>query len=236
MKIGFFSDAHGNPWGVEICLDYFRRLDTDEILFLGDAVGYFPDAKRTIDLLETSSVKCLVGNHDAMLLGHLPLDSQSEAVYRIAETRERLHSSYLEKMASWLLMEEMEIENRKILCVHGSPWNPLNGYVYPDSDIGDFSHLPFDIVMTAHTHRAFVRRSGPVVVVNVGSCSLPRDHGNQSSCAVYDSREHTIRIVRIPFDEEEWIDRYEDSIHASVADALRRKSKSAVAERMTAAL
>jgi len=226
MKIGFLSDAHGNPGGVQICLECFRKLNVDDIFFLGDAVGYFPDAKRTIDLLEIESVNCLIGNHDAMLLGHLSLDVESEEIYKIKETRERLDSHYLEKIASWLPMKEIEIEGRRILCVHGSPWNPLNGYVYPNSNIQHFSYLPFDIVFIGHTHRPFIRKSGSVVIVNVGSSSLPRDQGNQSSCAVYDSCGHTITVIRIPFNENELIELYKDSIHFEVVDTLQRKDES----------
>jgi len=232
MKVGFVSDAHGNPHGLKICLTRLRALEVDEIYFLGDAVGYFPDAKRTIDLLESESVNCLLGNHEAMLMGYLPVDMNREEVFKISQTRQRLDKWYLEQIESWGLVKDMEIDGRRIRCVHGSPWNPLNGYVYPDSDMTGFLNYPFDLFFLGHTHRPFIRKLGPAVVVNVGSSSISRDQGNLSCCCVYDSRQETVTIFRIPFDENEVIDLYRDRISPEVVDVLRRKHDSGIMTEM----
>ena len=236
MKVGFVSDAHGNPHGLKICLNHMRALDVDEIYFLGDAVGYFPDAETTIDLLESESVDCLIGNHEAMLVGHLPLDTDREKVYRISETRERMDRSYLEQIGSWTLVKDMELAGRRIRCVHGSPWDPLNGYVYPDSDMRGFLNYPFDLFFLGHTHRPFIKKLGHAVVVNVGSSSISRDQGNLSSCCVYDSAKETVAIFRIPFDENEVIDLYKDRISSEVVEVLRRKDDSGIMTKIVESL
>ncbi len=40
MKIGVLSDAHGNPDGLKMCIDFFIQKKVGKIYFLGDAIGY----------------------------------------------------------------------------------------------------------------------------------------------------------------------------------------------------
>ena len=44
------------------------------------------------------------------------------------------------------------------LFVHGSPTDPLTGYIYPDSDLSEFSEIDADVVFMGHTHHPFVRQ------------------------------------------------------------------------------
>jgi len=224
VKVGFVSDAHGNPHGLKVCLEHLRRLGVKDVYFLGDAVGYFPDAQRTIDLLEAECVACLMGNHEAMLLGDLPVEPGHDRVAKITETREQIGSSYLEKIRSWERFKKIELDGRDILCVHGNPWDPLNGYVYPDSDIQGFSEMPFDAFFLGHTHRPFIRKVGASIVTNVGSCSLPRDQGNLASCSVYDSTEDTVQVLRVPFDKDKIIRLYGNWVSSEVRDTLLRQA------------
>lgn len=224
MRLGFVSDVHGNPYGLEVCLEHLRRLGVDDIYFLGDAVGYFPDAEKTIDLLEAECVVCLMGNHDAMLLGDLPVEPGYDRIAKIAQTREQIGGCYLEKIRAWESFKRIKLGGTDILCVHGSPWDPLNGYVYPDSDIRGFSAMPFDVFFLGHTHRPFIRKVGTSVITNVGSCSLPRDQGNLSSCCIYDSRQGTVRVLRVPFDANEVIELYGDWISLEVRNTLLRQA------------
>ena len=41
-KLGFISDAHGNLPGFEAGLRQLEREKVDQVIFLGDAVGYIP--------------------------------------------------------------------------------------------------------------------------------------------------------------------------------------------------
>ena len=51
-----------------------------------------------------------------------------------------------------------------------------------------------------HTHRPFVRERNSKLVMNVGSCGMPRDQGDAPSFAVYDTASHTAEILRIRID------------------------------------
>ena len=223
MKIGFFSDAHGNPDGVILCLDFFRRSGVDNIFFLGDAIGYYPDSNEVVKLLVDSNCECLMGNHEAMLLNKKKYNNQYDNIYKLGEARDSLQENFLDLLASWLPLRILEIRDRKILMVHGSPWDPLNGYCYPDCEEQGFSALPFDYVVVAHTHRPFMKQIGTVKLVNIGSCSLPRDCGNLSSCAILDTSCNDFNIYRIRLDECKLIEKYADRVHPEVIDVLQRR-------------
>ena len=127
MLIGFYSDAHGNPRGVEACLRVLGQQRLDCLYFLGDAVGYMPDAEAVLDLVEASGAQCIRGNHEEMLLGHLQYSEAREAIYRIAPARQRLTRARREWIASWPLRREETHDGVRFLLVHGSPRDPVGG-------------------------------------------------------------------------------------------------------------
>jgi len=222
MKIGVLSDAHGNILGMKTCIDFFCHKKVKKIFFLGDAVGYFPDAVPVINLLQSVQATCLMGNHDAMLIGDLEIENTKEAVYQIKRSKQEISSKRLHQISKLLPYKQLEIEEKLILFVHGSPWNPLNGYVYPDTDLKRFFGLPFDIIFMGHTHMPFIHQSKGVTVVNVGSCGLPRDQGTLASCVLCDLESGQCEIVRIPLNIEAIQRKYENKIHPSVMDCFFR--------------
>lgn len=224
MKIGFISDAHGNPYSLRLCLDRLNSMGVDEIVFLGDAAGYFPETNEVIELLQAFSCTCLLGNHDAMLIGKIPVDAKKDGVYKITELRQIIKSEYLDLLSSWLPFFILHFDDlKKALCVHGSPWDPACGYVYPDADFYAFRLLDFDYIIMGHTHRPFIHTLGQKKIVNVGSCALPRDFGNELCFGILDTKKHTFENYRMPYDINHIIQKYEDSVHPSVIDCLNRK-------------
>lgn len=228
MKVGFVSDAHGNPVGLERCLSALAQRGVDRVYFLGDAVGYLPDVNEVLDLLRSSAVNCSRGNHEAMLLGELAIPEGRAGVYRLAEAGARLHARHRKWIQEWPERVEIEVDGTRLLLVHGSPMDPLAGYVYPDSDLSPFVALPFDGVLMGHTHRPVIASAGTVTVVNVGSCGMPRDVGNLASCAVYDSGTRLYEILRVAFDAATLVAAWGDRIDPSAAACLNRRATARV--------
>jgi len=231
MIVGFVSDAHGNPDGLAACLSTLDRQGAERIYFLGDAVGYLPEENVVLDLLRSRGAVCIRGNHDAMLLGNLAIPEGRDAVYRLAGARARLHARHREWMRDWPDRLALDLGGCRLLLVHGSPADPLQGYVYPDSDLAPFATLPFDLVAMGHTHRPFVAGRGPVTAMNVGSSGMPRDAGSLASCAVYDTSARTAEILRVPFDAAGLVARWGDRIDPSAASLLRREATAPVVGR-----
>jgi putative phosphoesterase len=199
MKIGFLSDAHGNPTAMAACLQQLKHIGVDRIHFLGDAVGYLPGESEVFALLRASGALCQKGNHEAMLLGELPIPVSKDRIYQLAPACERLSAEDREFIASWPDHRVIEIEGRSMLLVHGAPSDYLQGYIYPDSDLQAFDNLDYDAVFMGHTHYPFLCQRPGILVVNVGSCGLPRDQGDLLSFAVYDTRAHHCEVLRLEF-------------------------------------
>ncbi len=224
MIIGFFSDAHGNEIGFNKCYNYLVA-QADIIYYLGDAVGYFPFSNYIINTLRENNITFLKGNHEAMLLEELTLNKEKDEVYKIEKWKKMITEKdrlYLKELPS---RKEFIIEERKILLVHGSPFNSLEGYVYPDDDISLLENLDYDAIFMGHTHRAFIRNTDKMSVVNVGSCGLSRDIGNKLTVALYNTVTNKAFIKEIEMNVDEIIKKYGDDIHSSVINVLSRNHK-----------
>ena len=220
MRIGLLADAHGNSIGLLVCLDALQRHGVDDVYFLGDAVGYLPGEAHVLDTLRAASVVCQKGNHEAMLLGELPLPADKDRVYRLAAVRTRMSARDYEEIRSWPTSREISAAGRRLLLLHGSPVEPLTGYVYPDSDLTSFASMPYDAVLMANTHRAFVGRSASTLVANVGSCGLPRDRGDLLAYAVYDFADNACTVFRKRFDHARLIERFGAGVIAEEVKAI----------------
>jgi len=195
---GFVSDAHGNPIGLLNCLRALLAAGAERLFFLGDAVGYLPLESDVLRLLEESGAECISGNHEAMLLGRLPLDPVRDGVYGLAAAAERLAPSLVARIAEW--PDRLRPgPSGEFLMVHGGPEDPWRQYVYEESDIAGFADLGCRAIFFGQTHRPFIRKAGETLVVNVGSCGLPRDTPGVSSCVLYDPFANSARILRRPF-------------------------------------
>jgi predicted phosphodiesterase len=235
MILGFVSDAHGNPEGLAACLDAIEHEGAERIYFLGDAVGYLPEENAVLDLLESRRAICIRGNHEAMLLGELSVPEGREAVYRLAEARERITPRHRAWIEQWPSRLELELDGCRILLLHGSPADPLQGYLYPDSDRSALATLAFDLVALGHTHRPFLAAAGPVTVLNVGSSGMPRDAGHLAGCARYDTLTRAAAILRVPFDASGLARRWGDRIDPAAAAVLRRPANGPLVGRIVSA-
>ena len=109
-----------------------------------------------------------------------------------------------------------------MLFVHGSPRDPLNGYVYPDTEMDSFEKLPYDAIFMGHTHRSFIKKAGEKIIANVGSCGLPRDVDNKLTVVLYDTTKNEAFIKGFEMNVAEVIKIYG---HPAVTDVLNRNNK-----------
>lgn len=193
--LGILSDAHGNGPAFRLAVERLIRLGAERFVFLGDAVGYIPSISVVRALLEMGErVECIRGNHEDMLLVG-SADSRREAVYQLSATRQQLGADELSYLASWPVARRASVPSGAVLYVHGSPADPTNGYVYPDTDLSSFA-TDVAYVFMGHSHHPFVRRQGETLFVNVGSCGLPRDDGRFGCAALFDEHSGTVRLLR----------------------------------------
>lgn len=224
MRVALIADIHGNAIALERCLAEIRALDVDALYFIGDAVGYIPGEQACLDMLQREGAACQRGNHEEMLLAPTAAAEARDNIYQLGAVRARMSTDAMRAVASWPTRREVTLSDRRVLLVHGSPADPLDGYVYPDSDLSTFASLPYHAVLMAHTHRPFVARVGETLVANVGSVGLPRDVGALSSLAIYDADANHADIFRVSLDVQAVLARWGEAMHDTTRACLHRGS------------
>jgi len=215
MRIAFLSDAHGNVEALATVIEHIRTSGAAAVYFLGDALGYLPQAGAVLDLLAGCQAVCLKGNHEAMALGELPLDPQKDQLYGLARTRQTLSDKHLATIRSWPQTLQIHQDALTVGMVHGAPYAPLSGYLHPDGAFDFLTDCPTNILVCGHTHRPYVLFRHGVVIVNAGSCGLPRDNGRLAAYALIDTTAQTASIHRVPFTVG-------DATLATLPEAVRR--------------
>lgn len=199
MLIGLLSDAHGNIFGLTSCVERLRSRGAKDIYFLGDAVNYFGHSRQVLDYLAENDISCIKGNHEQILLIGKTLPSPIAETYNLPCTIDQLEPEHLEYIRGWKNTLELNCDGIKIMMVHGSPFEPLAEYVYPDDDLTRFRDLKHDLIFLGHTHRPFIRTIGEHTVVNVGSVGFSRSDGRYLNCALLDTSTGKTEIISVPF-------------------------------------
>jgi predicted phosphodiesterase len=220
VRWAVLSDVHGNLLALESCLARIEDLACQRVLCLGDTFGYYPDGVACHELLSSLPAEMLMGNHEAMLLGLLPIPESARDVYRLDEVVSDEVRAALATTLPWRVDDLPR--GKRALLVHGTPYDPLEGYAYPDSDLPFLGQLGYDVVLMGNTHRPFVATSGQTIVANVGSVGLPRDSGDLGSFAVLDTESLDVEINRFPLDATAIRTRYAQ-VHPAVLQVLERR-------------
>ncbi|MGV8059404.1 MAG: metallophosphoesterase family protein [Smithellaceae bacterium] len=224
MRLGFFSDAHGNIISTIQCMEMMKAMELDECFFLGDAIGYLPSGIEVLQLLSQQKTTCIMGNHEAMATGLLPLSEDRDSIYRIRPMLANMPASLLNSITKlWPASKTINVLGKTILMVHGRPSAPLQGYLYQNDRPSPDETAKFDVIVMGHTHRPFIQQHGNALLINSGSCGLPRDIGNAPSFAVYDVLNSTAEIHRFKMDIKSIINNLpSNSVHDSVISCLHR--------------
>jgi len=201
MKIGIISDIHGNLRALDAVLEAFRARGVDDIICLGDMIGYFHQSIEVLDRIMGFDIRCIMGNHEAYLLGIEDCLPEKWDAYLLESLKRKVKTKHLEWLSGLPKTMEFDVGDRKIAFFHGSPWDPLEEYIYPDSDkLGFFSTLHWNYVFLGHTHYRMQKKAGRVNIVNPGSCGLPRDGGSGASAVIYDPGSGEIQFINESYD------------------------------------
>lgn len=200
----------------------------DEVICLGDIIGYGPDPLQCLDSVIGNCQLTILGNHDQAAIFD-PEGFNPVAMKAIYWTREQLENdtSDLEQAdRRWDFLGELprRHDEGEYLFVHGSPRDPTNEYVFPETvyeqDLLSLLMSRFEkICFQGHTHIPGVfTESGSFItpedrdhlihineekcMINVGSVGQPRD-GNPRSCfVILDTEEKIVEYQRVEYDAE----------------------------------
>ena len=212
MKIGVMSDIHGNSPALEAVLPMLFD-EVKQVLFLGDLCGYYPFVEECVALWDEDRIIGVRGNHDQLLLNCVrdrtspPPTYQARCGSALMRNLQRLSPSTVSLLQSLPVSRTLTINGTQLALYHGTPWDPLEGRLYPDDDNWHWvAETPGDIILLGQTHYPFHRRYQDKLIVNPGSVGQPRDRGGEACYAVVDLATGTVQHRRVLFNPQRLID------------------------------
>ena len=180
MRIGIVSDIHCNHEALRLALDQMGAVD--ELLCAGDSVYQFRFSNEVMEILREREARYILGNHEDVLLGKWGENARSADWVRQDDLAYMATQDYR--------LQTTLPGGKTLVMVHGSPWEPYNEYIYPNSPaISRLGEIGADYVILGHTHYQMAERVGTSLIINPGSAGEPRDARNhfQLSYAILDT-------------------------------------------------
>jgi diadenosine tetraphosphatase ApaH/serine/threonine PP2A family protein phosphatase len=157
-----------------------------------------------------------LGNHDAAVTGHIPLDAfNMEAQRSVLWMREKITADNLQFLSD---LPETQIKG-DVTLVHGSPRNPIWEYIL-DAPVArtNFGYFDTQFCFVGHTHlplRYSLQEDGMIwsilhsndriefngrSIINPGSVGQPRDRDARASYALFDPEDNIWESRRTTYD------------------------------------
>lgn len=226
MRFLILSDIHANRFGLEaVLLDAENRYD--EVICLGDIVGYGAHPNACCEILREAKADCLLGNHDAAALNLISSEWFNEvAAFAVEWTSTQLTTEnrrWLEGLPPQKIWSEYQFQ-----AVHGSLRHPLEEYILTRGEAQPtLSSLEYSLCFFGHTHIATAYEeldawgkkyqldetrlpdggtvklhSEKKYLINPGSCGQPRDGNPQARYALFDTDLQTVEVRACDYDIE----------------------------------
>jgi predicted phosphodiesterase len=215
--VAIISDIHANLEALQAVLSDVEERGIQEVICLGDIVGYGANPKECLDLVRARCRLTLMGNHDHAVLFE-PTNFNLPAERACFWTRQMLEDEPDpgQRAARWKFLGELPIrvKERDVLYLHASPRRPMNEYIFPEDVftnpqkvIANFERLDARICFVGHTHQPGVFVDDPYfdpphelpdspyyevdserAIINVGSVGQPRDRDPRAAYVVVHRR------------------------------------------------
>lgn len=220
MRLLVISDIHADAGALGAVLSDADRRGWDEVLFLGDAVGYGSQPVETLRLLRSLTFRAaLSGNHEVMLeqlqRGEQP-NASGTIIATLAQHLERLSSEDLRFLSE---MRPSHLD-REWGAVHGALRQRFEYLISVPVARLNAELMEREIYFVGHTHvaggflqapdgswriRSFMGDGGTVEVprgsrafLNPGSVSLPRDRNPGSCYGIFEEEARRFSVHRVP--------------------------------------
>ena len=211
MRKLIISDIHGNLSALRTVV---MKESFDEIICLGDIVGYGPQPNECIDLLKIFDPLILRGNHEEAVHNLRYREYFNHLAKEAIEFTDRVLTSQNKDLIKNLPYDYMEESNR-VFFAHSSPYHP-DRFVYLAPENKNNADLKFSfykmdregikVAFTGHTHYpGFFYRKNNIIsfipfnqeydlilsddtqyIFNVGSVGQPRNNNPNAQYVIYD--------------------------------------------------
>lgn len=158
MRYAVLSDIHANLPALHAAIARLRGAGVDRWLCAGDVIGYGPQPNECVEAIAGLDALCVVGNHESILLGDLPVEGSGRLAMRaICWTRSVLRDdcrAYLEGLP--------EVVTLPGLVVAHAALDDPERYVRRDDQAAEqlrrleAAHPGARVLILGHTHRQWI--------------------------------------------------------------------------------
>jgi predicted phosphodiesterase len=212
LRIAIISDIHSNLEALTRAFEIIETKNIDEIVCLGDIVGYGADPNECVELIRKRVKYVVIGNHDYAVavdpseLAYFSSHARESDLW----TREVLTRENLEFLKSL----PFTISFKNLLFVHSSPAQPREWeYIFTDAQAKvQFRYFNEKICFIGHSHlpgifpeKGFYNgklEKNSRYIINVGSVGQPRDGDWRLSFGIFDTDTWTYEQIRSEYDVE----------------------------------
>jgi predicted phosphodiesterase len=217
MKYLIVSDIHSNWEALDSVLQDAEG-NYDQLICLGDLVGYGPDPNLVVDWARQRQPIMVRGNHDRACTGMDDLENYSFMAERSAvwtsSVLTEVNSEYLRNLAQGpIAVEGFDL-------VHGSPKDEDEYLISINDAYAAFAYVQSQVTFFGHTHvqggfqmqEGNVRllpepNSGSVLtlnqemyyLINPGSVGQPRDRNRLAAYALFDPATGSVTFRRVDY-------------------------------------
>ena len=222
MRYLILSDIHSNLEALEKCLEVARGR-YDQVLCLGDLVGYGPDPNPTVEVVRNAAPVIIRGNHDKACCGITDAeDFNPFARMATLWTRDQLTD---ENLVSLRNLPSGPFDINGFQLAHGSPRDEDEYLTGPEEALAVLREMTSPVALFGHTHlqggfqltsdgtfqfiRFYGQRDGCIFTLNLeegtrylinpGSVGQPRDRDWRAAFAIFDSGLHRVEYYRTSY-------------------------------------
>ena len=203
LKTLILADIHANGAALQAVFD--QEGSWDEILFLGDAVGWGPNPEEVLSLLSEHRGVFVMGNHDRNVLraDEAKENGTSDALW-MKWSRDQISSRNLEFLSSFSPPCTVERQGLSMRLIHGDVLFGGTSRLWPDSPPEVYRTLKNRYqephILISHTHIQFERGFEGTHFVNPGGLGQPRLGRALAGYGVLEKG--NIRLEAVPYDAE----------------------------------
>ncbi len=219
MRLGLFSDVHGNLHALEAVLERLAAENVTHHVCAGDLVGYGPHPNECVALLRESGVRCVAGNHDLIATNRLSDDGIGSLA---RETLRWTSSALTASTRAYLSQLPLTLEWQRMLIAHGAVADPRvrvrNGEQAAEQVAAMTARDPtLRMLILGHTHRPLVygERRGPLAVraghpialaaaerylLNPGAVGQARERRARARCLIVDLDQGWANFLAFQYD------------------------------------
>lgn len=200
MRRLFIADVHANLPAFDRVLEHAG--DVDEIVFLGDIVGFGPHPGECVDRLRKLRAQAINGNHDLEVLAASRAPAESEIpVNWLHWTRQQLTEAHLAYLAGLPTERFISTAAGEIHAIHHPPGAPYLHPAMPDAMLARHCRSTSgQFVVFGHSHRLIDRVIDGRRLVCIPPVGQPRDGDPRAGYALQTERQ--LSFHRVEYDME----------------------------------